>query len=71
MAEEREVEILGRLVPCPKVTMGQISLVECVACPFHKGIEHVKDEHNGFSVDDILCSMPIRKRIGYHIKGVI
>jgi len=66
----QEVEIMGQVVPCPKIQVGHVSLAECVECKFFKGVDTVKENFNGFKIDDVLCAMPTRRRVSPIVRGV-
>ena len=64
MVEKKAITFIEDIVDCPryKAACFQIRLTACMECPYHKGIE-VITKVNGRDIRDILCTLPVHRRI--------
>ena len=73
---EKEIDIKGRVVPCPKfsgITLGAgiIDLQDCEKCEYHQGFMVVrKKSEKGLEISEIKCNLPTRIRITYYVSEV-
>lgn len=65
------VVFLEETVECPKykAVCCSITLAQCVRCPAHRGVVEVT-EIRGVKVRDVLCGLPVNKRIMRLIREV-
>ena len=78
MEKKVSANIIGELIPCPKLSnasmgAGIISLEECKKCEFHKGIQLVREgneEKNYKEINNVICALPTQIRIAFHVEGV-
>lgn len=68
---EKQVEFLEETVSCPKyrAICCDIRLSDCVKCEHHKGVVPVTEIH-GVEIKDVLCGLPVNKRINRLIREV-
>lgn len=62
--KQKQIEFKQKVVACPLYTGVPllIPITECKVCPHHRGIEKVT-ELRGIEVFDILCGLPVRRRV--------
>ena len=63
------IEFIEDIIDCPRhrAACFQIRLTACMECPYYKGIE-VITKVNGVDIRDILCTLPVHRRVTRLIK---